>query len=627
MGNGECGTKPHLRVAPPFWICLGLVLVPALVYGRVAGFDFVNFDDPTYVLDNSMVSRGLSLESVRWAFTTFEFANWHPLTWLSYLVDCQVFGLRPGPMHVENLVFHLANTVLVFLLLERMTKTLWPSVTVAALFALHPLHVESVAWISERKDVLSTLFGLLAISAYERGFVLGSKPRLVAAIGWYALSLLAKPMLVTLPVLLLLLHVWPLKRRPFEAAGVGRLWMAGEWGALLLLAALSSFMTLIAQGQAGAIARLDYLPLDVRVANAALAYLTYLMNAIVPIGLACPYPHPYVTGRTAHILWPFYLETAVAAVLFGIICWGALALRRRYPYVLVGWLWYVVSLLPVIGIVQVGRQAMADRYMYLPSIGLFIVFAWGAADLLRALHWRPVIGRLAAVACLVGCCLLTWRQVGFWQDSITLFERTLAVTTGNDIAQTNLSGAYHLRGDQLAQQGDWNSAEVQYRAALDVLPYWAEAMNDLATALVAQGKFDEAQTLFERILHRFPDYPEAHYNWGLLFAKRGHTAEAADQFQRVLEHKPTAIEAELGLSLLLAAEGKTQAAAEHYVLALRNESSFRAASPKVQTAFANIRPLVEAQQQLDAASRAEPHNEALQALARFVSSLRALSPK
>ena len=307
-------------------------------------------------------------------------------------------------------------------------------------------------------------------------------------------------------------------------------------GALLLLAGSASAMTLIAQGHGGAIARLDVLPFDVRLANAALSYLTYLVNTIVPLGLACPYPHPYVTGRTAHMLWPFYLEVVVAAVLFAMASSGALALRRRYPYILVGWLWYVVSLLPVIGIVQVGRQAMADRYMYVPSIGLFIIFAWGTADLWRQLHWRPAVGRLIALVCLACCCLLTWRQVGFWHDSISLFERALAVTSGNDIAETNLSGAYHKRGDELGRRGEWAAAEVEYRAALNVLPYWSQAMNDLATSLVWQGKFDEAQALYERILHRFPDYSQAHYNWGLLLARQGRYAEAADQFQQAADH-------------------------------------------------------------------------------------------
>ena len=271
MGNGECQTwKPRLQHRAATLGMPGLLIATAMVYGRVADFDFVNFDDLTYVVDNSTVQRGLSLETFRWAFTTFEFANWHPLTWLSYLLDFQLFGLRAGPMHVENLAFHLANTLLLFLLLQRMTGArmtgvLWPSALVAALFALHPLHVESVAWISERKDVLSTLFGLLAIGAYERGFVLGSRWRLVAAVVWFALSLLAKPMLVTLPALLLLIHWWPIGRRPFDAPAVGRTWMALVWISLVLLAALSSVMTLIAQGRAGAMARIDYLPLDVRV--------------------------------------------------------------------------------------------------------------------------------------------------------------------------------------------------------------------------------------------------------------------------------------------------------------------------------------------------------------------------
>ncbi len=614
MGNGESADNRRR------WICLALVVATVVIYGRVADFDFVNFDDPTYIIDNSMVSRGLSLKSVGWAFTTFEFANWHPITWLSYLLDSQAFGLRPGPMHVENLLFHLANTVLLFLLFERMTKALWPSAMVAALFALHPLHVESVAWISERKDVLCTLFGLLAISAYERGFVLGSRSRLLAAVAWYALSLLAKPMLVTLPVLLLLLHRWPLGRSPLTA-GVGRSWIVAVWAAVLLLAMSSSAMTVIAQGHGGAIARLDYLPLDVRAANAALSYLTYFIDAIVPLGLACPYPHPYVTGRTAHLLWIFYSEAAIATALFGVACWGALAARRQYPYVLVGWLWYVVSLLPVIGIVQVGRQAMADRYMYIPSIGLFILFAWGAADLLRKSQARTVASGLGTLVCLASCCFITWRQVGFWHDSVTLFERARAVTTGNDIAQTNLADAYHCRGDERVQMADWAGAEIEYRTALEVLPYWATAMIDLANVLVAQGKFDEAQALYEKILHRFPDYAEAHYNWGLMQARRGQYADAIEQFQQVLKQKPTAAEAELSLSLLLAAEGKLQTAAEHYLRAREDDSSFCAASPKVQTAFAGIRPLFEAQRQLDAATHAAPSNEALQALARFVRSM------
>lgn len=547
-----------------------LLCATALVYAPVRHHDFIDLDDPQYVADHARVQAGPTLENLAWAFTTPHAGNWFPLTWLSHMVDCAVFGVDPGAHHLVNLALHLANTALLTAVLLLMTGAFWRSLAVAALFALHPLHVESVAWIAERKDVLSTFFGLLALVAYARYAVRPSPGRLAGVALPFALSLMAKPMLVTLPVLMLLLDVWPLGRvaaawAPASLAGVTTRRSPGillvEKLPLLALSAASAAITLHAQHAGGALVSAQLLPLADRLGNAVVAYGTYLLRTFWPHPLAVYYPHPGA-------------QPAAAILAFGALLVATTALSlwrwRRAPWALVGWAWFGVSLLPVIGIVQVGYQALADRYTYLPLVGIFVAVVWSLADRLGARRRGRAALVALALAALAACSFATHRQVERWRDTRTLFAHTLAVTGDNAMAHLALAQA-EARGGDLAR------ATGHLEEAVRIQPGLLAARYDLGVVLGRAGRLDEAIAQYERILVADPDHAETHAQLGLALAGRGRLDEAVEHYRAALRADPELVQARTNLGVALASRGEPQAAEQAHREALRREPDFVAA--------------------------------------------------
>jgi tetratricopeptide (TPR) repeat protein len=600
--------------APLPWFDRTAVLVCALLgaltwlpFRQVLDADFVNYDDPQYVTDNPHVRAGLSAESARWAFTTTEACNWHPLTWLSLQLDYELFGLRPWGYHLTNVLLHIANTLLLFLVFRRMTGAVWRSAVVAGLFGLHPLHVESVAWVAERKDVLSTFFGLLALAAYlgyvRRPGVLRYLPVLLAL----ALSLMAKPMLVTLPAVLLLLDYWPLGRlRPRgEAAPVSRALVLGEKVPLLALAAASCVMTVYAQAQGGAVEALEKLPLGLRCANAVVSYVRYLGMALWPGGLAGFYPHPRQALPAAQV-------AAAAALLAGLTAL-ALAAARRRPYLAVGWLWYLGTLVPVIGLVQVGPQALADRYTYVPLIGLFLALVWGGADLLEGLRCPRGLSAGVAAALLGACLLGTWRQAGLWHDSGTLWRHALAVNPDNYLAHDALGAYLWKRGERtealahcaeavrlnpdfadarfnlsvaLAARGQADEAVEQVRQAVRLKPRHAPAQHNLGVALWARGALDEAAEHLAAAVAVDPTYASAWHYLGVVRAQQGRLDDAVACQRCAVELRPGEPRYHCGLAFALAEQGQREEAEAHYREALRLDPTWPQAFSRAAWALA-----------------------------------------
>jgi tetratricopeptide (TPR) repeat protein len=539
-----------------------LVIAVGTAFWPVLHNGFVSYDDEKYVTRNRHVQMGLGAESLRWALTTFEAANWHPLTWASHMLDWQLWGERPLGHHLSSLLLHLSNTLLLFLLLERMTRAVWRSALVAALFGVHPLHVESVAWVAERKDVLSTLFWLLTIGAYLRYARDPSVRRYAVLSISRTLGLCSKPMLVTVPFTLLLLDYWPLGRWSADTQGRTALRLIREKLPLFLLSAAASVVTLAAQRSARALGTLDSYSLSDRLANAAVSYSAYLWKAIWPVSLAVHYPHP----REALPAWmPLF-----AALLLVAITVSVFRVRRRCPYLLIGWLWYLGTLVPVIGLVQVGQQAMADRYSYVPLIGPCIMLAWGAPDLLAGVgrsDGAPPRPRRVALALVSGAVIVmlivaTWFQLRHWRDSVTLFERALAVTESNAVAHNGL-------GLALATAGRPEEAIAHYRAALEIQPRHAEAHNNLAGALAVSGRVDEAIGHYERALSIDRRYPEALNNLGVALAQQGRVAEALERFRAALAIRPDYGKAHANLAAALYTAGDDEAAWREIDLARR----------------------------------------------------------
>lgn len=546
--------------------CIVLALATFAVYGEVGSHPFIHFDDGAYVFDNPVVQGGLTLKGVKWAFTTLYAGYWMPLTWLSHMLDCQLFGLSPGGPHLTNLLFHIANTLLLFLWLLRATRTPGPAFLVAALFAWHPLHVESVAWVAERKDVLSTFFWLLTMWAYLWYVERPAGSRYFLVLLCFGLGLTAKPMLVTLPLALLLLDYWPLDRwtpgppRSFSDAALreinrdrwprlsslgGRLVL--EKVPLLILSLLCSAVTVYAQKTSGALARLGEIPLSERLATALVAYVWYPLKMLWPARLAILYPHPLDT-------LPLWQELG-AGLILALISLLLLRLRRRYPYLLVGWLWYLGTLLPVIGLVQVGDQAWADRFTYVPLIGLFILFAWGTREITTGWPGARVVRPLGAGLILAALLVVTFFQVRLWRDSITLFEHTLSVTGDNYLIQHNL-------GVALAARGQREQAAAHFLEALRLNPANARAQNRLGEDLVAQGRIAEGIARFQRAVKLKPDFLEAYNNLGLAYASQGRLDQAIAMFHQAIALDQNSAAAYKNLGMALACQGKAKEARE-----------------------------------------------------------------
>ncbi|MGP7980422.1 MAG: tetratricopeptide repeat protein [Syntrophobacteraceae bacterium] len=612
-------------------IYLLLTAAAIVAFWQVSQCDFIHYDDPLYVSENIHIRDGISMQAIRWALTTCYAGNWHPLTWMSHMLDVQLYGLNPRWHHLTNLLFHIANTLLLFFVFHRMTKAPWKSAFVAALFTIHPLHVESVAWVSERKDVLSTFFWMLTMGAYINYVEHGTEDRrqrsedrerrsedrerrtedrerrtedgrqsredgssfsvirfpssvfrYLAVLIFFVLGLMAKPMLVTLPFVLLLLDYWPLQRLDQKKPALQTRTEASQQGAesrereplsvknrkgksgkmrtgqgmvkeeepvahkyqwalvrplllekipLLVLAALSCIVTYAAQQKGGAVKSIESFPLGVRVANAFVSYIIYIGKTVWPSNLAVLYPHPG--------LWPLW-QVLGAVLLLGAVTLMVIRTAKRFPYLAMGWLWFLGTLVPVIGIVQVGDQAMADRYTYIPLIGLFVMAAWGIPELLR--NWQPSRPprkeALFALPALILPCLLivTWTQVGYWRNSITLFEHALKVTNGNYLIHNN-------RGNVFIGLGNLTQGIEDFDRAIEIKPKYAHAYNNRGAAYDRLGNHRQAISDYDRAIEVDPEYATAYYNRGVAYDRLGNHRQAISDYDRAIEINPEYAEA------------------------------------------------------------------------------------
>lgn len=552
-------------------ICLALIVITSAVYWQVGDHEFLNLDDYAYITENPHVSTGITGPNIVWAFTSAHASNWHPITWLSHMTDVQLYGMNPRGHHLTNVVIHAFSAALLFLLLFRLTSSLWQCVFVAALFAIHPLHVESVAWVAERKDVLSAFFGFLTILFYAE-YAARRKPTLyLLSLSSFVLGLMSKPMLVTLPAILLLLDFWPLNRGSIKEQEQmqGQRQLSDNASALTALlkekipffacSLFSAAITIYAQHKGGAISSLNAVPFGLRIENALMAYVEYITNTFWPHDLAVLYLLP-----SSIPVWQDICSLLILLIVSAATIWG----RRRHPYLAVGWFWFLITLLPVIGLIQVGYQSMADRYTYIPLIGLFVMAAWGVPALIKELQYRQVILALLAGAVIIASTALTRQQLGYWRDNVSLFRHTLHVTSGNYIAR------YYL-GLALANKGDLSAAIKEYQEVLAINPSYFEAHNNLGGVLANKGDLDAAIKAFQAALTINPNYFEAHNNLGGVLANKGDLNAAVEQFQKALSINPNYFKAHNNLGLAFAKKGDLDAAIKEFQEALAiNPNSF-----------------------------------------------------
>lgn len=613
-------------------VVLFLVASVVGVYWQMIHHDFVTYDDGAYVYENPMVQSGLNWKSILWAFTTGTQANWHPLTWLSHMLDSQLYGLKPGLHHFTSLLLHVINTVLLFLVFRRMTGlpaggrfglqarlspkdvagqagAFWASAFVAAFFGLHPLHVESVAWASERKDVLSTLFWMLTMLMYIRYVEKPEWKRYALVALFFALGLMAKPMLITLPFVLLLLDFWPLKR--FEIGGDtatalepaaevsekinGRgkviLRLLKEKAPLFALSLISSVVTFVVQQRGGAVLPLERIPIAIRLGNAIVSYAAYIREMVWPSHLAFFYPHP---GYALSVL-----SVILAAVLLLLLTAVFLRFGRSHHYLITGWFWYLGTLVPVVGIVQVGIQAMADRYTYVPLIGLSVIIAWGIQELLGNWRYKKLAVAGSSGALFLTLMTLTWFQVGTWRDSESLFSHAVAATERNYLALADL-------GITEARKGKINEAIAHYTEALRIGQNLWDIHNQLGMALASAGRYSEATSHYSEAIRIRPDYPEAHYNLGIMLERQGKTEEAISHFREVLKFRPDDAEAHNNLGASLGKQGKIDEAIEHFSEAVRIRPDYPSAQYNLGTALMRQGKYEEAITHLSAVVRLKP---------------------
>ena len=609
---------------PDVLILLALAVVTFAIYAQVIGHQFITLDDPTYIQENPMVDRGVTLRGLAWAFTTFHATNWHPLTWISHMIDCQLFGMNAGGHLLVNALIHTANTLLVFWFLFRTTHARWPSALVAALFALHPLHVESVAWASERKDTLSTFFGLLSLIAYTRY----AKAPSISRYAWVAitlgLGLLAKPMLVTWPFVMLLLDYWPLGRscshgpvarrnrdapqgRGYNAFAVAQTWrgLIIEKIPLFAVAAASAVMTLMAQSRGGAVRTLAHDPVGVRLPNAVVSYAKYFLLTFWPNDLAVYYPFAGIAA------WQII---GAAFLLIGITMFCFLQ-RKSAPYLMMGWLWFLGTLIPVIGLVQVGGQIMADRYFYVPSIGLFIALVFGVAEIAKRWRVMPALSAAIAGGVLLVLAMLTNAEVQRWRNSFTLFEHTLAVTPPNLRIEHNL-------GVALGASDRYNEAAAHFEKALQIDPNFYDGLVAMGVTRAHQGQLPEAIGYFQAAIRSQPDAPKARVqlaqalwnekrdeaaleemrrasqlapedaairaDFGLALALVGKLPEAIEQLHEALRMNPNNAEAHSNLGLALLASGKARESITEFEMALRLKPELKGAADNLRRAQAQL---------------------------------------
>ena len=586
------------------FICFFLTLMTVIAFWQVQNNEFINLDDDLYVTDNPYVCKGLTYKGIVWAFTSIHRGHWHPMTWLSHMLDYNLYGLNPSGHHMTNLLFHLANTLLLFILVHRMTTASWRSGFVAALFALHPLHVESVAWVAERKDVLSAFFWMLAMWTYVYYVEKPNFNRYLLVALCFLLALMSKPMAVTLPFALLLLDYWPLGRlrlgkmnnglKPtvLKSMNAGHrrapvLRLVLEKAPLFFFSAVLSLFSFFSHRGSGAVSSLEKLPLVSRIGNALVSYVKYITEMFWPEGLAVLYPHP--------IILPFW-EVARAALLLVIITVLVILVRRKRPYYIIGWLWYLGILLPVIGLIQAGVQARADRFTYLPIIGLFIMVVFGISDILGGRRYGGAAHATSGALLLAVLMISTVSQVQIWRNSVTLFNHTLSVTVNNYLIHNNLgvslarqgndqeafdhyitalkinprySDAYYNLGALMARQGKDREAMAHFVEALRIRPDKVETHNDLGVILAKQGKIQEAIVHFAEAVSINPNYAEAYLNLGIALIQQGRNEEAIPYFNEALRINPKNAKTHNNLAVALAAEGKTEEAITHYNQALQ----------------------------------------------------------
>jgi tetratricopeptide (TPR) repeat protein len=597
-------------------ICIVLSLLTLALYWPVREHSFINYDDPDYVAANPIVQNGLTGEGIKWAFTTTHSFNWHPLTWISHMLDFQLFGMNPGAHHLVNVALHLANSLLLFWVLMRVTGAPWRSGFVAAMFAWHPLHVESVAWACERKDVLSTLFWMLATLFYVRYAQAkqNSKSRAPArdywlAIGSFALGLTAKPMLVTLPFVFLLMDVWPLRRFGDSTKSKAKEIPVAVFRRLILeklpffaLTAISCVVTFLVQRREGAVVKLDHFPVMDRILNAIVSYARYLGKTVWPADLVIFYEPPQ--------RWGFLIVTVSLLLIVLISALVVWQIKKR-PYLFVGWCWFLGSLVPVIGIVQVGMQSIADRYMYVPMIGLLIAISWGMADLsLRFSIFKNALV-IAAPLSLAACLGLTASQLKHWKDSETLFQHVLKVNSNNVLARVMLGnacisvgkfdeGTFHFRqalerqpnfpevhfnlGNALMAQKQINEAIAEYQIAMQQKPDYTDARGNFAVALGMQGRLDEAVQQYQLALQTAPNEPDLLRNLAIDLTTLRRFDEAQSHLQRVIAVNPNDPLAYFLLGDVGAAQGKWADAAASYAKALQAKPDYAEAQQKLAAA-------------------------------------------
>ncbi len=593
----------NIKAHKTLLVCLVLILATLSVYWQVNNFKFINLDDSHYVYDNHHVLRGLSSESIFWAFSKIHCSLWIPFTWLSYMLDYELYGLNSGGYHLTNVIFHIINTLLLFFVLKKMTGAMWKSAFVAALFALHPLHVESVAWVTERKDVLSTFFWLLTIWSYIRFINNSSIIWYLWALAFFVCGFMTKPMLVTLPFTLLLLDYWPLgrfsnnkkvsvKNSKYQNNYIKIfIYLVKEKAVFFVISIIGSTFTFYVGKTTKAIQSFEILPLSTRIANAFVTYVSYIIKMAWPLKLSIFYPHPGLSLPLWQIIGSGLLILFMSVVIIRLI--------RKYPYLFFGWFWYLGTLVPVIGLVQAGSQSMADRFTYIPLTGIFIIFAWGFSEILSGNRFKIFIHSLLSGVILIACMIVSWFQVSHWENSYTIFEHSLNVTDNNYLAHINFAGeltfeskyyeaikhlnqalaikptmtTYNAMGDNLSRLGKYNEAIEYYLIALNINPEYSEAYYNMGNAFNALGKTDEAIKCYSKALRNNSELYRAHNNLGGIYALRGDFEKAIYHYSEALRIKPDFVDSHKSLGNVLKYMGRIEEAEKHFRKAKSNNSN------------------------------------------------------
>lgn len=604
----------NLKMTSTVLICIVLSVSIFVIYLQVRHYDFIDLDDTLYITDNIHVRKGITFENIKWAFTTSHGGYWIPVTWLSHMLDCQLFGMNAGNHHLMNLYFHILNTILLFLFFRKTTRNLWQSAFLAVLFAIHPLHVESVAWIAERKDMLSTFFLLLTLHMYVRYVEKSGVVYYIASLLFFALGLMAKPMIVTLPFILLLMDYWPLGRFPYFSSSTGgkkaetspasASVLIGEKIPFFLFALLSGAITFLFHFDRGALAPFSTLPMDIRIANAFVSYMFYIVKMFFPFDLAVLYPF-----STDIPIW----QIISACCFIVIVTLLTVRLANKFPYLLTGWLWYLISLLPVIGLLQPGFQARADRFTYIPLIGLFIIPAWGIPVLFKNVKLKKAFLSTTTMMTVILLSIITYIQIGYWSGSIPLFKHTLDVTVDNYLINHNLNVA-------LRKAGKYREADRYYYDALWIrYGPGVKTQEIFGNALIDQGRYDDAIDYFTNVLKENPDDPTLLINIGNAFAAKGMLNKAAEKYLRVLELQPGSAEAQNNLGLVFLRKGALENAVTCFKEALRLNSDFINARHNLNKTLADLKKIQDAVEKMQNALDIDPEDKGLKTKLRILS--------